>query len=89
MFPSGRSGRSGLRCVLPCPDGASPTDRAKATGHSTAEDAANIAKLAKVDRLILGHFSSRYKGTAPLLNEAKAVFENVICVEDGDVYLVK
>lgn len=66
----------------------SHTDRAKATGHSTAEDAANIAKLANVDRLILGHFSSRYKDTEPVLNEAKAVFEKVTCVEDGDVYLV-
>ena len=64
------------------------TDRAKATGHSTAEDAANIAKLAKVDQLILGHFSSRYKDTEGLKSEAKAVFDNVKCAEDGDVYLV-
>lgn len=64
------------------------TERAKATGHSTAEDAANIAKLANVDQLILGHFSSRYKDTAPLLEEAKVVFDNVRCVEDGEVYLV-
>lgn len=65
------------------------TDRAKATGHSTAEDAANIAKEAAVDQLILGHFSSRYTDTTPILEEAKVVFENVTCVEDGDVYLVK
>ncbi len=64
------------------------TDRAKATGHSTAEDAAKIAKLAKVDQLILGHFSSRYKDTKPILDEAKTVFDQVTCVEDGDVYLV-
>jgi ribonuclease Z len=64
------------------------TDRAKATGHSTAEDAATIAKEAKVEQLILGHFSSRYKDTECLLVEAKAVFDNVKCVEDGDVYLV-
>ncbi|NOQ75968.1 MAG: ribonuclease Z [Crocinitomix sp.] len=64
------------------------TDRAKATGHSTAEDAATIAKEANVEQLILGHFSTRYKDTEGLLDEAKAVFKNVKCVEDGDVYLV-
>lgn len=64
------------------------TDRAKATGHSTAEDAATIAKEADVGQLLLGHFSSRYKNTSPILDEAQTVFENTTCVEDGDVYLV-
>lgn len=60
--------------------------RAKATGHSTAEQAALIAKAGEVDQLILGHFSSRYKDTSPILEEAKPFFENVSCVEDGDSY---
>ena len=62
-------------------------ERAKKTGHSTAGQAANIAKEAKVEQLILGHFSSRYTDTTPILKEAKEVFKNVTCVEDGDVYL--
>lgn len=61
-------------------------DRAKATGHSTAEQAATIAKNAGVGKLLLGHFSARYLDVAPLLAEAKIVFDNVVCVEDGDVY---
>lgn len=63
------------------------TERAKATGHSTALDAAKIAKEAEVGQLLLGHFSTRYKSTDELLDEAKPVFDNVTCVEDGDVYL--
>lgn len=63
-------------------------DRAKATGHSTAEQAAMIAKSAQVERLLLGHFSSRYKETTALKNEAQTIFENVTCVEDGETYLL-
>lgn len=64
------------------------TDRAKATGHSTAEDAATVAKEAEAERLILGHFSSRYTNVTPILDEAATVFEPVTCVADGDIYLV-
>ncbi len=62
------------------------SDRAKATGHSTAADAAKIAKEANVGKLLLGHFSTRYKSTDELKIEAKPIFENVTCVEDGDVF---
>lgn len=64
------------------------TDRAKATGHSTAADAATIAKEAGVGKLLLGHFSTRYKSTDELKHEAQPIFENVTCVEDGDVFYV-
>ena len=64
------------------------TDRAKATGHSTAADAATIAKEAGVGKLLLGHFSTRYKTTDELKQEAQPIFENVTCVEDGDVFYV-
>jgi ribonuclease Z len=60
--------------------------RAKATGHSTAEQAATIAKKANVGKLLLGHFSARYLDTTPVLTEAKKVFDNVVCVEDGAVF---
>jgi len=59
---------------------------AKQTGHSTAEQAATIAKKSDAKKLIIGHFSSRYKSVEPLLNEAKLVFENTFAVEDGQVF---
>ena len=46
------------------------------TGHSTAKEAATIAREAKVGKLILGHFSNRYKNPVVLLEEAQKVFEN-------------
>lgn len=51
--------------------------------HSTALDAATIAEKAKVKRLAIGHFSSRYKDLSVLLAEAKAKFENVLLAEEG------
>jgi ribonuclease Z len=63
--------------------------RAKATGHSTAEQAALIAIAAGAEQLILGHFSSRYKETSVLLEEAKPIFDKVLCVEDGQSFHLK
>lgn len=56
---------------------------AKATGHSTAAQAATIAKEAGVKKLIIGHFSSRYKDVTPLLNEAREIFPETYTAEDG------
>ncbi|WP_406656941.1 ribonuclease Z [Methanolobus sp. ZRKC2] len=51
--------------------------------HTTAEEAAQLAKEANVRNLILTHISSRYSDdVTPLLEEAKAVFENVSVAED-------
>jgi ribonuclease Z len=60
-------------------------DRAKATFHSTAKQAAMVAKQANVKKLILGHFSSRYENSATHIEEAKSIFENTINAEDGMV----
>jgi ribonuclease Z len=49
-------------------------ERAKDTFHSTATQAAQIAKMMKTKKLILGHFSARYKDLTPLLEEARRVF---------------
>lgn len=46
------------------------------TGHSTAAQAATIAKKAAVGQLICGHYSSRFKDLAPLLAEARSIFLN-------------
>lgn len=53
------------------------------TGHSTAKHAAKIAKKAKVGKLIIGHFSSRYKDYFQHLEEAKQVFDQTILAEEG------
>ena len=49
-------------------------ERANQTHHSTARQAASIARDAGVKRLLIGHFSSRYKALEPLLEEAQTVF---------------
>lgn len=56
---------------------------AKQTMHSTAAQAAEIAKVLNAKKLIIGHFSSRYKDIGPLLEEAKIIFQNTIEAEDG------
>jgi|SRR6218665_55768 len=61
-------------------------DRAKVTYHTTAQQAAEIAKEAGVSKLLLGHLSSRYDSTEQHEIEAKAVFPNVLVVEDGDIF---
>jgi ribonuclease Z len=59
------------------------------THHSTALDAAEIAKLANAGQLIIGHFSSRYKTTDAFLKEAQSVFENTKVAIDGKTYSIK
>jgi len=52
--------------------------------HSTAREAALIAKAAGANQLVIGHYSSRYKdGEAQLLAEAQAVFPNTILANEG------
>lgn len=46
------------------------------TGHTTALEAAQIAKKANVRKLILGHFSNRYHDLTVFTDEAKTVFPN-------------
>ena len=59
------------------------SERAKATFHSTAAQAADIAKRANVGKLYLGHLSARYESTAAHLSEAAKFFDNTEVVEDG------
>ena len=58
-------------------------DRAKMTFHSTAFQAATIASLANVKKLLIGHFSSRYKNLDILLEEAVAKFPNTALALEG------
>lgn len=57
--------------------------RAKTTGHSTASQAAQIAKLANVKKMMIGHFSARYPDNQILLDEARKVFPNTILANEG------
>lgn len=59
-------------------------DKAALTLHSTAQQAALIAKKAKVKQLLLGHFSARYKELDSLLAEASAEFQNCRLANEGE-----
>lgn len=61
---------------------------ANKTMHSTTIDAANIAKLANVKKLLIGHFSARYNDIKLFEKEAKTVFENTEAVKEGKTYSV-
>ncbi len=63
-------------------------ERANETHHTTALQAAEIAKRVGTKKLILGHFSSRYKTLGPILEEAKAVFENTELAIEGHTYQI-
>ena len=62
--------------------------RAKKTFHSTAKEAATIAKNAEVGELLMGHFSSRYTNEGGFLVEAREVFANSHIAEEGKIYNV-
>ena len=59
---------------------------AEKTKHSTATQAAKIAQLAKVKRLVLGHFSSRYRDKNGFLTEAAPFFDEVELAADGKTF---
>ncbi|MEL7003762.1 MAG: ribonuclease Z [Bacteroidota bacterium] len=54
------------------------------TFHSTTKQAATIAQKADVSRLIIGHFSARYKDLTPFLTEAQEVFSATSLAYEGD-----
>ena len=56
------------------------------TKHSTAKEAAAIAKGAQVGTLLLGHYSTRYKSIELFKKEAQTIFENVELANDGKVF---
>lgn len=57
-------------------------EKAEDYKHLTTKQAADIAKKAKVKKLILTHFSQRYKTVKDIEKEAKSVFKNSFCAED-------
>lgn len=63
-------------------------ERAAVTFHSTAIQAAKVAKISKAKKLLLGHYSSRYVHLQPMLEEAKSIFPNSILSEEGQTYSI-
>lgn len=62
-------------------------EKAHARHHSTARQAACIARLAGAGRLILGHFSSKYEALDGFREEAAAEFPDVEVCREGVTYL--
>ena len=62
--------------------------RAKETFHSTAEQAAKIAKLAKAKMLLMGHYSARYGDLEPFVNEGLPYFKNIVLASEGKKFQI-
>jgi ribonuclease Z len=63
-------------------------DKAEETRHSTALQAAQLARLANVNKLLIGHFSARYRELEPILQEAQAVFANTELATEGITFTI-
>lgn len=63
--------------------------KAQETQHSTAAQAAMMATLAEARKLVIGHFSARYKDLTPLVEEARAIFPNVEPGIEGSIFTVE
>jgi ribonuclease Z len=62
--------------------------KARETQHSTAAQAAKIALKANVNKLLVGHFSARYKDLVPVLEEAKSIFEQCELAVEGSTFTI-
>lgn len=56
--------------------------------HSTAVEAATVARKANVKRLVIGHFSARYDNLQPMLEEARSVFPETYLADDGTIFTI-
>lgn len=63
-------------------------ERANETHHTTALQAAQAAQKVGAKKLIIGHYSSRYKTLIELLTEAKTVFDNTQLAIEGNTYQI-
>jgi len=61
-------------------------DLAEKTMHSTAKQAAEMAQLAKAKKLVIGHFSARFKNTDDFVKEAKEVFPETEAAIEGKTF---
>lgn len=62
---------------------------AKERGHSSTVDAAKVATMAEAGKLLIGHFSSRYKDLQILLDECRELFPATEIAEEGKTFLIE
>lgn len=62
---------------------------AKGRGHATTTEAAKVALKAEAGRLIIGHFSSRYKDKEALVKECREIFENTDLAAEGETFTIE
>ena len=62
---------------------------AKERGHSSTVDAAKVADMAKVGRLLIGHFSSRYKDLEALCEECREIFPATEIARERETYHIQ
>lgn len=62
---------------------------AKERGHASTVDAAKVALMAEAGRLLIGHFSSRYKDLQPLLEECRQIFPATEIAEEGRTFKIE
>ena len=67
----------------------SDANSATGRGHSTTEEAAKVALLAEAKKLIIGHFSSRYKDTESLAEECRTIFPNTEVAAEGKTFYIE
>jgi ribonuclease Z len=63
-------------------------DRANETHHTTALQAAQIALKVNAKKLLIGHFSARYKSLDELLDESQSVFPNTALAIEGKTFVI-
>ena len=62
---------------------------ARERGHSTTEDAAKAALRAEARRLVIGHYSSRYKDAEALAGEARRLFPESYAAQEGATFTIE
>ncbi|MBQ3173439.1 MAG: ribonuclease Z [Alistipes sp.] len=62
---------------------------AKGRGHSTTIEAAKVATKAEAGRLIIGHFSSRYRDYDALVEECRTIFPNTYIAAEGEIFKIE
>ena len=67
---------------------ASMQKMAKLRGHASTTDAAKVAKMAGAGKLLIGHFSSRYKELEPLLQECREIFPETYIAEEKQTFTI-
>jgi len=64
-------------------------ERARSTHHTTALQAAQVALITGAQKLLLGHFSARYKTLNEILEEAQTVFPNSELAVEGKTFVIE